>query len=79
MGADFSKFQGVIRCVLQILVADNIKGFKAQLTASDGTHPPPPQKKRERIECIGATMCSVASAAFKFQERTYNSISATIQ
>jgi hypothetical protein len=31
-GADFSKFQGMLRFALQIL-ADNLKGFKTQLTA----------------------------------------------
>jgi predicted GIY-YIG superfamily endonuclease len=32
MGADFTKFQGVLRFALQILPADNLKGFKMQPT-----------------------------------------------
>jgi hypothetical protein len=32
MGFDFSKFQGVLRFALQILPADNLKGFKTQPT-----------------------------------------------
>jgi hypothetical protein len=32
MGADFSKFQGVLRFALQILPAENLKGFKMQPT-----------------------------------------------
>jgi hypothetical protein len=32
MGNDFSKFQGMLRFALQILPADNLKGFKTQPT-----------------------------------------------
>jgi hypothetical protein len=45
MGADFSKFQEVLRSALQILPADNLKGFKTQPTIKN-KH----QEHKERTE-----------------------------
>jgi hypothetical protein len=59
MGADFSELQGVLRFVLQILPADNLRGFK---THSKSRH------QNIGNEESGTTVCSLTAATPKFQE-----------
>jgi hypothetical protein len=47
MGTNFSKLQGVLSFVLQVLPADNLKGFKTQSTTKS-RH----QKYKEQTECV---------------------------
>jgi hypothetical protein len=61
MGADFSKFQGVLRFVSQILPAENLKGFKTQPTTKS-------RNQNTRNERNGTTVCSLTSAALELQE-----------
>jgi hypothetical protein len=61
MGADFSKFQGVLRFALQILLADNLKDSKCSWRQGDGT-------KDTRNEQSGTKVCSLVSVAVEFQE-----------
>jgi hypothetical protein len=78
MGADFSKFQGVLMFELQILLTYIFKGFKMQMITES-------RHQKQKNEQSGTTVCSLASAALEFQEifvvktklTTYNLTSST--
>lgn len=60
MDAHFSKFQAVLRFALQILLADNFKGFKTQPVTKKWNH-------SHRNKRNGTTMCSLTNPALEFQ------------